>query len=194
MKSLTNSQKLAVLIIIILVEAIMISGILILNKEKAGTGITTTKNSTEGTSAVNPAANDKTSYENVVKSTGEKMQSGTATANELIDLGVAYYNLGNPDKAVEAYQKATTSDPNSAHAYNNLANILRDQQKYDEAEQDYRKAISLDINYTTAYLNLAHMLYNFKNDSIAAIAVLQSGVANNPDDQTLKTILEEYEK
>ena len=50
-------------------------------------------------------------------------------------MGSAYKELGDLDRALNAYQKATLIQPNHAFAYNNMGNIYHD--------KNHEKAIKL---------------------------------------------------
>ena len=56
-------------------------------------------------------------------------------------LGVSAAQIGKLDKAVDAFKKALSIQPNNADAYNNLGNVLHKQGKLEEAV--YKKLISI---------------------------------------------------
>lgn len=137
----------------------------------------------------------KKDYKTIANELEQKVVSGIATVDDVINLGIAKYNLKQYDQAIKYYNQAIVQDSSkSAMLYNSIGNILRDQKKYQEAEDSYRKAISIDSRFTTSYINLANMLYPYEDNKDLAIAVLQEGVNNNPDDQNLKKLLAEYIK
>lgn len=142
-----------------------------------------------------PASTPKKDYKSISSSLEDKVVSGTATADDLINLGIAEYNLGQYDDAIKYYDQAIVQDPSkSAMIYNAEGNVLRDQKKYQEAEDSYRKSIQGDPSLVNAYVNLANLLDVYENNNNAAITVLQEGVSNNPDDQSLNKLLTEYIK
>ena len=61
----------------------------------------------------------------------------------LIGLGNTAYALGRKAEAEAAFRRATLAHPDSAAAYNNLAQTLADEGKLDAALQAARKAVSL---------------------------------------------------
>lgn len=70
----------------------------------------------------------------------------------LIGLGNTHYMLGNLNRAEQAFRKATTIHPESAVAYNNLAQNLADQGKRDEALAAAQHALELGGPHFTASL------------------------------------------
>ncbi|MFP6867783.1 MAG: tetratricopeptide repeat protein [Nitrospinota bacterium] len=48
-------------------------------------------------------------------------------------------------------------NPHYAEAYYNLANILKEQKKFDEAVEAYHRVIELQPSYAEAYYNLANI-------------------------------------
>lgn len=70
-------------------------------------------------------------------------------ARTLNDLGVVEDELGNFDKAISYQQRALVlisdkpDSPEYATALNNLANVFKDQHKYDQAEPLYKQVIGI---------------------------------------------------
>ena len=69
-------------------------------------------------------------------------------------IGAAYQGLGEPDKAIEAYNKALAIKPNYAELYYNVGIALKEQGKLEEAIEAYKKAISLMPEYAEAHNNM----------------------------------------
>lgn len=59
------------------------------------------------------------------------------------DLGVIYFNLREPEKALEAFSSMIEIDPRCFRAYVNVAFILNSQQRFQDAERAARNAIDL---------------------------------------------------
>jgi tetratricopeptide (TPR) repeat protein len=70
-------------------------------------------------------------------------------AEVFISIGNGYEKLKRDVSAIEAYQKAIDSDPNSALAYYKLADVYLNQREYTKAKESYEKAISLDPEWKT---------------------------------------------
>ncbi|MXV50628.1 OmpA family protein [Pedobacter sp. HMF7647] len=65
------------------------------------------------------------------------------------------------DKAIEQLKTAVTADNNFTAAYQQLGDIYRRQQRFQEAKESYLKVISIDPNfYAPAYLSLAESEIN----------------------------------
>jgi len=59
------------------------------------------------------------------------------------DLGVIYFNLNQPEKAIEAFSTMIEIDPDCFRAHVNLAYTLNAQQRYKEAERLARRGVEL---------------------------------------------------
>jgi tetratricopeptide (TPR) repeat protein len=70
-------------------------------------------------------------------------------AEVFISIGNGYEKLKRDVSAIEAYQKAIDSDPNSALAYYKLADVYLNQREYTKAKEAYEKAIALDPEWKT---------------------------------------------
>jgi len=71
-------------------------------------------------------------------------------------------------------------DPNSALAYYNLGNALRDQNKLDQAIACYQTAIQIDPFFAPAYYNLGNALYD-QNKLDQAIVYYETAIQLNPN-------------
>jgi tetratricopeptide (TPR) repeat protein len=66
---------------------------------------------------------------------------GNLTA--LIGIGNSAYMLHDLDQAEQAFSEAVKDHPDSVAAYNNLAQTLADQERYEEALEAARRAVSM---------------------------------------------------
>ena len=73
-------------------------------------------------------------------------------------LALLYEKNGKLLKSLTANQKAKEINPQDADVHNNLGNVLKKLEKFDEAQNSYSQAILLKQNYTEAYYNLANLL------------------------------------
>jgi len=72
-----------------------------------------------------------------------------------VNLGIAYFDIGEYEKAKENYLKAIDFSPMGIpQAYNNLGNVFAKQGKYDEAIFYYNKALKIQKNWPLAIVNL----------------------------------------
>ena len=74
----------------------------------------------------------------------EKVAKETPKAEVYISIGSGYEKLKRGVSAIDAYQKAIDTDPNSALAYYKLANVYLNQREYPKAKEAFEKAIALD--------------------------------------------------
>jgi len=99
-----------------------------------------------------------------VSSEAEAMAQANPDSPEAqFELGNAYYEAGQFDQAVSAYQAAIKNDPNYQAAYANLGVVYYQQQKYNLAVSQYQKALELnqqdgDVAYNLGVLYLQQAL------------------------------------
>jgi len=68
-----------------------------------------------------------------------------------LNLGVAYMESGEAEKAIEQYNKALDIDSEYAEAYNNRGVAYLRMEKYEEALDDFNQAIRLNPTYLNAF-------------------------------------------
>jgi len=76
-----------------------------------------------------------------------------------IQMGIAYENLGQPEKALDRYRYALQLNPRSATALNNLALLLIKQDEYEQGLDIYRRVIKLDPLYANAHTGMGVALF-----------------------------------
>ena len=96
------------------------------------------------------------------------------------DFGVAAYNTGRKDKAIELFKKAAELKPDYTEAFNNLGAVCSDIGKYEEAITFCKKAIELRPDYAAAYNNLG-VAYNGRKRYEEAIVSYKKSLGINPD-------------
>jgi eukaryotic-like serine/threonine-protein kinase len=79
----------------------------------------------------------------------------TEAEREAIEARYYLYVTGDLEKAAEVYAVAVQNYPDSAGAYNHLANDEAELGRYEQAVQDFRKALLLDPSRASTYANLA---------------------------------------
>ena len=92
------------------------------------------------------ATMDVVEIEKAVKAT-----MSPSLAEEHVNRGVTYNELGESRKAIQEYDKAIQLDPKDARAYNNRGAAYRKLGEHQRAIHDYDKAIQLDPNDGYAY-------------------------------------------
>jgi eukaryotic-like serine/threonine-protein kinase len=79
----------------------------------------------------------------------------TEAEREAIEARYYLYVTGDLEKAAEVYAVAVQNYPDSAGAYNHLANDEAELGRYEQSVQDLRKALLLDPSRASTYANLA---------------------------------------
>ncbi|XP_043271664.1 protein O-mannosyl-transferase TMTC4-like isoform X2 [Venturia canescens] len=71
-------------------------------------------------------------------------------------------DLGDSNLAGAEYREALRLNPDYAQAMNNLGNLMKEQNKYEEAEKLFRRALELQQDFATAWMNLGIVLSALK--------------------------------
>ncbi len=66
------------------------------------------------------------------------------TAQDYFDRGIVYDDLGQYDKALEAYEQGLALDPNNAQLWGAKGRVLMIQERYAEAAAAYNRSVQLD--------------------------------------------------
>ena len=74
-------------------------------------------------------------------------------ASSYLNRGVAYYDLGQHQRAIEDYNEVIRLKEDDAGAYNNRGNAYNSLGKHQRAIEDYNQAIHLQPDYAIAYNN-----------------------------------------
>jgi tetratricopeptide (TPR) repeat protein len=72
------------------------------------------------------------------------------------DLGVAYYNAGRKEDAINSFKTAIKMNPHYAFAYNNLGAVFNSMGKFQEAVEPLKRAVAYQDNYAVAYYNMGN--------------------------------------
>jgi len=87
----------------------------------------------------------------------------------LIQLGNDYFDTGNHQQAVEAYQKALGIDPRNPDVMTDMGISYRRLKKPEQSAETFRKALEIDPNHAIALFNLGIVLRDDIKDSPGAI-------------------------
>jgi len=101
-------------------------------------------------------------------------------ATEYHNMGVAYAEKQEYDKAMEYYRKAIELKPDYAETYLNLGIIHHQRHEYDIAMEYYSKAIELEPKLAMAYNN-AGDIYNQKQEYDKAMEYFKKALELKPD-------------
>jgi tetratricopeptide (TPR) repeat protein len=118
--------------------------------------------------------NNQTLFEHALAVTGDNFVMNNNYAN-ILD------KTGQPEKAIEHFNKALQMRPNSAEVHSNLGNVLRRLNRIDEAIMHYEKAIKLKPDLAEAHYNLA-ISYAGQGRTDEAIAKYLDALRFRPDD------------
>src|ERR1017187_5838324 len=94
--------------------------------------------------------------------------------------GVAYYERGEYDRAIQDFEQAIALNPKYALAFNNRCAAYHDKGEYDRAIQDCNQAIKLNPNHAGAYYNRS-LAKKQKGDQAGAEADLAAARKINPN-------------
>lgn len=90
-------------------------------------------------------------------------------ADRWFEKGLELEQTGAPyEEIIEAYQRATELDPQSAGALVNLGTVFFNGHAWADAETQYKKALEVDPNYALAHFNLGN-LYDERGDTASAL-------------------------
>ena len=100
------------------------------------------------------------------------------TAEEHLNLGVAYEKSGELDHAIREYEKASKTLP---IAYFYLGNACFQKNELKQAEKFYKKAIASDEHNADAYNNLAWLYYVKREKLDEAESLALKAIELNPE-------------
>jgi len=87
----------------------------------------------------------------------------------LIQLGNDYFDTGDHDKAIEAYQRALVIAPRNPDVITDMGISYRRLKKPEQSAEAFRKAIEIDPNHVIALFNLGIVLRDDVKDYPGAI-------------------------
>jgi Tfp pilus assembly protein PilF len=82
-------------------------------------------------------------------------------AEAFYNMGSAYNDKGDKDKAIECYEKAIEIKPDKHEAFNNMGLAYSNKGDKDKAIECYQKAIEIKPDFHEAYVNLGFYLIKF---------------------------------
>ncbi|MBI2355769.1 MAG: tetratricopeptide repeat protein [Candidatus Doudnabacteria bacterium] len=130
-------------------------------------------------------------WDNPIRFYNQTLRYAPGSYRAINNLGMAYADGKQHDKAIEAYERAIAVDPNNAVAHHNLGNSYKELGKLDLAVEHFEKAISKDSDFLFSY-NALLSFYLSQKDYQSAIEVLERLKHKNPNDQTLDKLIEQF--
>ena len=98
------------------------------------------------------------------------------------NLGLAFYNQGHTEEAIEHYLQALKINPGSEKALNNLGLALNDRGRSEEAIEHYLQALRINPDFEEAHINLGNVL-NKQGRTKEAIEHFLHALRINPDSE-----------
>ncbi|MCB0193156.1 MAG: tetratricopeptide repeat protein [Anaerolineae bacterium] len=147
-------------------------------------------NPASNTPVDDPVAAPSEATDEALSPTDDPVPTEDNTAEGQFSLGNQFYEAGQLDEAVEAYQKAIALNPEYQGAYANLGVTYYQQQKFDLAASQYEKALEIDpqdgevaYNLGALYLQQALMESASPDSDLLGKAVtqLQHALEISPD-------------
>jgi tetratricopeptide (TPR) repeat protein len=107
--------------------------------------------------------------------------------------GIDHTNRGETEQAIEAYRKALQADPGMVEAYNNLANLLLAQQRYEETIEVYKQGLALKPDEALLHRNLG-VLYEKLGNVPEAVAQYKTYLKlTHKPDPPIEAIVRDYQ-
>ena len=106
---------------------------------------------------------------------------GNDERNFYYDLGVSYYDKGNIDEAISAWEKAIIVNPEFAAAYYNLGNAYEEKGLLKEAVSAWKKVIEITPFDIDVYFNMG-VAYTKRGMFREAAKILKKAIEINPED------------
>ncbi|MFH1755529.1 MAG: tetratricopeptide repeat protein, partial [Candidatus Latescibacterota bacterium] len=89
-------------------------------------------------------------------------------------LGNIYFDLGQEDKALQAYEKALQFDPNSSYMQHRYGLLLIESGELGKAEEAFRKALAIDPGLTESAIELAALMIAHARPNEATTILLEA--------------------
>ncbi len=115
----------------------------------------------------------------------------TQSARIYNNLGMAYSNKRQQDKAIAMYQKSLQLNKNYPQTFHNLANLYRDTNQPQLAIENYEQALALQPNFYFSYPSLIYLLIETEDYPKAAqyIEHYKNQWPDNPSIEAMEIIL-----
>jgi cytochrome c-type biogenesis protein CcmH/NrfG len=116
----------------------------------------------------------------LVKALEDETAKNPQNTQAWVQLGNEYFDSGQNEKAIFAYQKALELDPNNANVWTDMAIMYRRSGRPQEAIKAFDKAIEADPKHEPSRLNKGIVLLHDMEDFDGAIAAWEGLLEVNP--------------
>ena len=83
--------------------------------------------------------------------------------SELCEHGLGFFNEGETQKALAAFDQALELDPSSAPAHNGRGAVLLSKGEFNQAMEEFNESIRLDKNFSKPYVNRGTAFHQMRN-------------------------------
>jgi len=101
------------------------------------------------------------------------VSKGYEIGRSLLWIGRGYKSMGNHERAIEILTEATQKDPDTFHAFSDIANIYLDRGDYDESVKWAKRSLKVNRRFITPMVTLI-AIYLIRRDNNAGIRVIKS--------------------
>jgi len=108
----------------------------------------------------------------------QALQTGTITYDESrvwLFLGLSFNNLGDRDRAVEAFQSAIQHNEQCFQSWNNLGLTYADTGRFEQAIDCYERSVVINPEYSYAYANMG-IAFIHCNQPEKAVSFLEKAI------------------
>ncbi len=120
--------------------------------------------------------------EPMVSASAKKNDSSNLVKSDF-NIGVYYQKQGDVAKAINAYEKFLSVDPDNAEAHNTLGIIHKEQGNVDKAVEHFQRVVSLNPGMDEAHNNLG-VMYFVNKDQRNAVMEYRKALEINPHNVT----------
>lgn len=109
------------------------------------------------------------------------LQKNPDSAKDWASLGDLYFDTGQAQKAVHAYEHSLKINPENADVLTDLGIMHRELHEFDKAVQCFREAVKINPRHVNALFNEGVVLAYDLHDKAAAIQAWQKLISINPE-------------
>lgn len=193
-----NKKPLLILLLLVVVLVLVGAGLYLQNKKNVKTinieeSFSSAASGKDATGKALSIAERNQAFTDAAAGLASKVNTNPTDTASLEKLAGAYYNLEKYSEAIDAYKKLIQISPNNALYYTNMAHAYLAASQLDLATQNYQKSISIDSTMIINYIQLTN-IFQQEGNKVEEKNILDQGLAQYPDNEILKSSLEEYNK